>query len=292
VPQLTGFVKRHALVLGIALMFLLTWPIDLAHSGRLPLQVPFLVYLFLGWGFVAASLIMTGATLGKAGVVTLLKRFLIWRVGWRWLLVALLLYPSIMLAAVLINAAITQTPLDFTDVFAHKIFGASAYLPMFVVPFFLVDFVSNGEEIGWRGYVLPRLQARHSALIASLILGVVWGFWHLPKFLADDSSPFWLFMIRITASAVLYTWLFNNARGSLLLTTLFHASANTAGVFLPIANTAVGSNVNALVIQAALEVCAAIAVTLFAGPARLSRTQDKQTSTMPSELRHAHERTV
>ena len=84
-------------------------------------------------------------------------------------------------------------------------------------------------------------------------------------------------MIRITASAVLYTWLFNNARGSLLLTTLFHASANTAGVFLPIANTAVGSNVNALVIQAALEVCAAIAVTLFAGPARLSRTQDKQT---------------
>jgi len=290
--SLTEFAKRHSLVLGIGLMFLLTWPIDLANSGRLPFKVPFPVYLFLGWGFVAAALIMTALTHGRAGVVALLKRFLIWRVGWGWWLVALLLYPTVLFCAVLVNRGITGMPLDFSAVFAHRIFGASAFLPMFIVPFFFVDAISNGEEIGWRGYVLPRLQARHSALIASLILGVVWGFWHLPKFLADDSSPFWLFMIRITASAVLYTWLFNNTRGSLLLTTLFHASANTAGVFLPIANTAVGSNVNALVIQAALEVCAAIAVTLFAGPARLSRTQDKQTSTMPSELRHAHERTV
>ncbi len=271
------FVKRHALPIGIGLMFLLTWPIDLAHSGVLQLQIPFIVYLFLGWGFVVAALAMTALTLGRPGVVALLKRFLIWRVGWRWLLVALLLYPSILLGAVLINTAITQTPLDFTEVFAHRIFGASAYLPMFIVPFFLVDAISNGEEIGWRGYVLPRLQARHSALVASLILGVVWGFWHLPKFLAaDNTSPFWLFMIRITASAVLYTWLFNNTRGSLLMTTMFHASANTAGVFLPIANTAVGANVNALIIQAALEILAAIAVTLLAGPARLSRTHDKQ----------------
>jgi uncharacterized protein len=270
------FVKRHSLPIGIGLMFMLTWPIDLAHAGHLQLQIPFVVYLFLGWGFVIASVAMTGFTLGNAGVVALLKRFLIWRVGWSWLVIALFLYPSILLAAVLINAAITETPLDFSGVFAHRIFGASAYLPMFIVPFFLVDAISNGEEIGWRGYVLPRLQVRHSALVASLILGVVWGFWHLPKFLGDDSSPFWLFMIRTTAAAVLYTWLFNNTRGSLLMTTLFHASANTAGVFLPIANTAVSSNVNALIIQAGLEVFAAIAVTLIAGTDRLSRTQAKQ----------------
>jgi uncharacterized protein len=270
-------VKRHALILGIALMFLLTWPIDLAHSGRLPLQVPFLVYLMLGWGFVAAALIMTAVTLGKAGVVALLKRFLIWRVGLRWHLVALLLYPAILFSAVLINAFVSQTPLDFSDVFAHKIFGASAYLPMFIVPFFLVDFVCNGEEIGWRGYVLPRLQANHSALAASLILGVIWGLWHLPKFLApDNTSPFWLFMIRTIAAAVVYTWVYNNTRGSLLLTTMLHAAANTAGVFLPIANTAIGSNVNTLVIQVILEVCGAIGVTAFAGADRLSRSQPKQ----------------
>jgi hypothetical protein len=55
----TGFLKRHSLVIGILLMFALTWPIDLANSGILSIQFPFMVYLFLGWGFIFASLIMT-----------------------------------------------------------------------------------------------------------------------------------------------------------------------------------------------------------------------------------------
>lgn len=81
------FVKRHSLPIGIGLMFLLTWPIDLAHAGYLQLQIPFVVYLFLGWGFVIAAIAMTAFTLGKSGVVALLKRFLIWRVGGAWLAV-------------------------------------------------------------------------------------------------------------------------------------------------------------------------------------------------------------
>ncbi|HET7142528.1 MAG TPA: hypothetical protein VFI68_00800, partial [Anaerolineales bacterium] len=68
----TGFLKRYSLPIGILLMFLLTWPIDLANSEVLPFQFPFLVYLFLGWGFIFASLIMTGLTLGKEAVITLL----------------------------------------------------------------------------------------------------------------------------------------------------------------------------------------------------------------------------
>ena len=74
------FLKRHSLVIGILLMFALTWPIDLANGGLLPFKVPFTLYLFLGWGFGVASVIMTGLTLGKAGVVALLKRYLQWRV--------------------------------------------------------------------------------------------------------------------------------------------------------------------------------------------------------------------
>jgi membrane protease YdiL (CAAX protease family) len=277
---LTEFAKRHSLVLGIGLMFLLTWPIDLANSGRLPFKVPFPVYLFLGWGFVAAALIMTALTHGRAGVVALLKRFLIWRVGWGWWLVALLLYPTVLFCAVLVNRGITGMPLDFSAVFAHRIFGASAFLPMFIVPFFFVDAISNGEEIGWRGYVLPRFQASHSALAASLIVGVIWALWHLPKFLApDNTSPFWLFMIRTISASVVYAWVYNNTRGSLLMTTMLHAAANTAGVFLPIANTAVGSNVDALVIQVILEVCLAIGVTVYSGAERLSRSEPKQTQT-------------
>lgn len=278
--QSAEFLRQHSLVAGIVLMFLLTWPIDLAYSGVLPFQVPLPVALLVGYGFVFAALIMTGLTLGRDAVIALLKRFLIWRVRWTWYLVALLLLPALTFAGVLINAALTQTPMDFSTVFAHRIFGPSANLPLLVLPFLLFDAITNGEEIGWRGYVLPRLQARYSALVSSLILGVIWGLWHIPKFLApgNTSSLAW-FLVEIMAHAVLYTWLFNNTRGSLLLVTLFHAASNTAGVFLPTANTQTGSNQNALIIQIALEILVVAVITLTAGPARLSRTEPVQVQT-------------
>jgi membrane protease YdiL (CAAX protease family) len=272
---LIQFLKRHALLAGIELMFLLTWPIDLANSGLLPFQVPFPVYITLGWGFIFASLIMTGLTLGRGAVITLLKRFLIWRVNWKWYLAAFLLLPAIIGCAVLLNAALTRQPLDFSSVYARNIFGPSASLPVLILPYLLFDAITNGEEMGWRGYVLPRLQAKRSALASSLILGLVWGFWHLPKYLAPwNTASFASFMVGILAKAVLYTWLYNNTRGSLLLTTIFHAASNTAAVFLPVATTAGESNIGPLAIAVALEVLAAILVVFAAGPARLSRTEE------------------
>lgn len=275
--QTKEFLKRNSLGIGIIMMFLFTWPIDLANSGVLPVKVPFAVYIILGWGFIFASLIMTGLTLGRGGVITLAKRFLIWRVEWKWYLTAFLLLPMIFASAVLLKAALTQSSTDFSAVAAHMIFGASANLPAYILPFFIFDFLTNGEEMGWRGYVLPRLQAKHSALVSSLILGVVWGFWHLPKYLApDNSSSFALGMVKILAEAVLYTWLFNNTKGSLLLTTIMHAAGNTAGVFLPMSTTISGSNTDTLIIVIAIEVLTAIIVTVLTGPPRLSRTEAMQ----------------
>jgi membrane protease YdiL (CAAX protease family) len=269
---LTEFLRRHSLIIGIALMFLLTWPIDLSNSGVLPFKLPFALYIMLGWGFIVAALTMTGLTQGRHGVSALLKRFLIWRVGWPWYLVALLLLPAITLLAVVLNAALTQSALDFSSVFAYKIFGPSANLPLFVLPFLLFDAITNGEEMGWRGYVLPRLQAKHSALLASLLVGVIWGLWHWPKFLAPGpTSLFALFVVDTTAKAVLYTWLYNNTRGSLLLVTLFHAAGNTAGAFLPVANTVTAENTSTLLLVLVLEILAAALVTVVAGPARLVR---------------------
>lgn len=275
--QFTGFLKRHALVIGIVLMFALTWPIDLANSGVLPFQFPFIVYILLGWGFGVASVIMTWLTLGKEGVLALLKRFLIWRVGWKWYPVAFLLIPSMQFASVLLSALVRQTPVDFSTVFAYKIFGPSVNLVLLIVPFFLFDAIANGEEIGWRGYVLPRLQARYSALVASLIVGVIWGFWHLPKYLSHwDTITFVIFMAATVARTVLYTWLYNNTKGSLLLTTLFHASSNTGGIMLPVANTAADGDIIASLIQLLLEVAVVVVVIVTAGAARLSRTEPKQ----------------
>jgi membrane protease YdiL (CAAX protease family) len=280
IKPFTELLKRHSLVIGIGLMFLFTWPIDLANSNVLPFRVPFAVAITLGWGFIFASLIMTGLTLGKGAVITLLKRFLIWRVGWQWYLAAFVMYPAIFVGAVLLNAASFQAPIDFSTVMAHKIFGTSASLPLFIVPFFIFDALTNGEEMGWRGYVLPRLQAKHSALLASLILGAVWGFWHLPKYLAPGSTgSFAVGTMKVFADAILYTWLYNSTRGSLLLTTIFHAAGNTAGVFLPIANTTSGSNMGVLIIAIVIEILVAIVVTVVSGPERLSRTEPRQTQT-------------
>jgi CAAX protease family protein len=252
-------------------MFMLTWPIDLANSGVLSFQVPLVVAVFVGYGLVFASLIMTGMTLGKDGVIALLKRFLIWRVGWEWYLVAFLLIPAISLIGIFLNAGLNQTPVDFSTVLAYEIFGRSANLPLLIVPFFLFDAIANGEEIGWRGYVLPRLQVKYTALASSLILGVTWGVWHLPKFLSHwNTVSFAWFMVDVLAKAVLLTWIYNNTEGSLLLVTLFHASFNTAGVLLPIASTVSDSNFSARIVVDLLEITAAVVVVIFAGARRLS----------------------
>ena len=280
--QLTDFLKRHSLVIGIMLMFLLTWPIDLANAGVMPFQVPFIVYIFLGWGFIVAALVMTGLTLGKNGILALLKRYLIWRVDVKWYLVAFFLIPALSFLAILLNAAFTKTPIDFSTVLAYEIFGPSANLLLLIVPFFLFDAIANGEELGWRGYVLPRLQAKYNALTATLILAVIWAAWHIPKFVTHwDTGTFLWFTVDVIAKSILLTWMFNNTRGSMLLVTLFHASFNTSGVLLPIANNMTDANINMRAIIGILEILAAAIVVLYAGTARLSRTEPMQIQEQP-----------
>lgn len=275
--SLNEFLNRHSIIAGIVLIFAFTWPIDLANSGLLPFQVPYTISLTFGWGIGIAALLMTSLTLGKRGVLTLLKRFLIWHVGWKWCLTALFLFPVVFMIAVLLNAAWNQTSIDFSGVFAHKVFGPYANLPTLILPFFLFDLITNGEEMGWRGYVLPRLQAKYSAVVSSLILGVIWAFWHLPKYLApDNTGSFMLMLIKVLADAVIYTWVYNNTKGSLLLTSILHAAGNTAGVFLPMANTQSGEHMDVYITAIVLLALTATVVTLFTGTNRLSRIEEKQ----------------
>jgi uncharacterized protein len=271
------FLKRHSLIFGIFLMFLLTWPIDLSNAGVLPFQVPFVVYIFLGWGFIFASLIMTWLTLGRQAVITLLQRYLIWRVDWKWYLIALFLIPILSYLAISLNAVFTKTQIDYSSALAYDIFGPSINVVLIIVPFFLFDAIANGEEMGWRGYVLPRLQTKYSALTASLILGIIWSFWHLPKFVTHwDSVTFLWFIVDEIAKAILMTWMYNNTKGSLLLVTLFHASFNATGMALPVANNLTDTNMNLRAMISILEIIAAAVVVLYAGAERLSRTEPKQ----------------
>ena len=243
---ITAFLKRHSFSMGILMMFAFTWPIALADADLLPFRVPFIIGLFVGWGIIFATLLMTGLTQGRMGVTALLKRYLLWRVGWKWYLAALFLSPFLMFGGVYLYAALTGIAPDYDMVMIYQVFGRNASWLLLVGVWLIYEILTNGEEIGWRGYVLPRLQAQHSALTSSLILGVIWGLWHLPRFLTDfDPVRFGWFMVHILAQTIIYTWLFNNTRGSLLLVTLYHACANTAGMFAPIANTVTGGNMGA-----------------------------------------------
>jgi membrane protease YdiL (CAAX protease family) len=181
-------------------------------------------------------------------------------------------------ASVLLTAWLTGVPADFGNIVVYQVVPLAMNVLLLIVFWFLFEVITNGEEIGWRGYVLPRLQAKYNALVASLIVGVIWGAWHLPKFWgvgASSERSFTWFVVAHIALAVLYTWLYNNTRGSLLLVTIFHASGNTAGAFLPISFAATGGFMPNIMIL--LYILAAIIVTILAGPERLSQTEQMQT---------------
>lgn len=274
--QSNGFLKRHALVIGTILMFVLTWPTMLGSSGLIPFKPPFVLGLFAGWGIILASLLMTWLTLGRAAVGELLRRYLMWRVVWKWYL-ALLLVPLVMLLSVYLAAALTGMAPDFSQANVERIRPEGLSRLAFLIPFFLTDVISNGEEIGWRGYVLPRLQSRWGALAASLITGVIWAVWHIPLLLNHwDWGYFGLFVLDTTLKSVLLAWIYNGTRGSLLLVVLAHAAWNTAGIYLPLSNTLSSGGLGAFAAQAAIEVLLVIVIVGRTGAENLSRSQPRQ----------------
>ena len=280
----TLLLKRHSLIIGTLLMFLYTWTIDLSNSGVMPFKVPFVVGLTVGWGFIFVSLFMTRLTLGKEAMATLFKRFFLWRVSWKWYLAAIVLLPALQFVSVLLTAWLTEVPVDFSHPMVRDLVPVSAPLFALVIPWLIFEILTNGEEMGWRGYVLPRLQTKYNALTASLVLGVIWSVWHLPKFFGTGTSggrSFFWFTVFCMAASVLYTWMYNNTSGSLLLVTLFHAANNTAGMFLPVSFAVAGGILSNL--MTVLYVTTAIVVTIVAGPERLSRTHEKQVQGSPCE---------
>ncbi len=119
--------------------------------------------------------------------------------------------------------------------------------PLAVVITFLVILVMGGalgEEMGWRGYALPKLQDLYSPLVASLVLGVIWSLWHAPLFFMEgtvqSNIPWWQFGLQNTLMAFYYTWLYNRSKGNLTLMIVFHAVANTTAAIFPYWQTDLG----------------------------------------------------
>jgi membrane protease YdiL (CAAX protease family) len=233
-----GLLARHPLLFFFLIAFAGSWlfflPLALSENGVgiLPFNIPLVaipVGVFLG-PFLS-GFVMTGVTEGRAGIGRLLRRIVRWRVGLRWYLFALIVYPAI----VVLGALVLPGALSSFQGLSPTI--VTAYLYFFAYVFFIGGGLN--EEPGWRGFALPRLQRLHGPLVGSLILGPLWGAWHTPLLWVSiwgtppTISTIGTYVFAITCGTIIITWVFNNTKGSVLMAILVHSSNNTINVILP-----------------------------------------------------------
>lgn len=169
-----------------------------------------------------AAYIISGGLSSIEGIKNLLSKLYIWKVGLRWYLLVLILIPLIFIFSRII--------LNIANGFPNELQFSGLGFIIFFVFVFLFGGPLN-EEPGWRGFALPRLQNFYSPLIASIILALIWAFWHFPLHLLGFYSggyvePFILRIITTIPMTIIITWVYINTRGSLLLVILTHTSEN------------------------------------------------------------------
>jgi uncharacterized protein len=270
----SSVLRRHTVATFFVLTYGLAWALWLPLvilQARAPAALGFILALLGSLMPSAVAIVLVARLHGRAEVGRLLRRLLMGRVGIFW-------YAAIL----------ALTALMVFAVWVSTLFGAPAPIVVATIPAVIVTFLFSifpgsavGEELGWRGFALPRLQGRRSALAASLIVGSVWGAYHFPLFLfGNPSRPLALFLpfaISCAIMSIFYTWMYNGTRGSLLIAVLLHATTN-----LPL--TVVYTPLQEQVLPAfwtlnAMLALAAVVLTARTGAATLSRSQPKQTAT-------------
>ncbi len=220
----------RSLVAFVALTYLATWSLWIATSLLLASEPSSLANLTSISGFVlllgtiAPALVALGLTAhdeGQAGVGALLSRMAILPAQLRWYVFAVGFMAAVKLGVVFLYR---------TVIGAWPTVGATPWYIMAVATVVSTP-VQAGEEVGWRGYALPRLARRFGLPMASLLLGVIWAAWHLPLFFipgANSAESFPMYVPAVTAISVVMAWLYWRTNGSLLLTMLMHAAINNS----------------------------------------------------------------
>ena len=244
---ITRFITTHPVFTYFALAFAISWAgfVLVVGPGGFPgtgsqfdALLPFVASAMLA-GPAVAGLLLTGLVSGKAGLRELLSRLLRWRVGARWYVVALLTAP-VLAAAALFACSLTSPIFTAQSQAAILLAGITAGLTTVL------------EEVGWTGFAVPRLRRRYGVVATGLIVGALWGAWHLLQGLwvggtYAGSLPVAVFvplsffagMAQLTAYRVLMVWVYDRTE-SLLVAALMHASltASTIFVFTPAATGA------------------------------------------------------
>lgn len=259
-------VGRRPVVAFFALTYLFSWtawaPL-VASGGTAGVRTTLLV-LVGGFGPAASALVVTWAA--GDSVRAWAGQILRWRVPVRYWAAALLLPAGFVGAAGALDVLVLGGTLDPVPL------ASLATYPLTLAFVFLVG--GGNEEPGWRGFALPRLQAGHSALVASLVVGLGWLVWHLPLFAVPGSAqaalPLPFYAVAVVAESVVFTWLYNGTGGSVLLAVVLHASVNNAPDFYLAGGPTAITTARGYGLVTVVVVVIAVAIVAVHGPERLA----------------------
>lgn len=221
---LSYFILTFALMIGgaVASFFL---KISIFSPGN-PSIIAFLLWFVMVFSPSISAAVITGINYGKQGLKELFSGFIRVKVSWVWYLAAIVLLFGPFIAIMLINCSN-----------GASIFGSSPAASTFFA-FFIYNFFSGpaSEELGWRGFALPRMLKKFNAITATLLQGAIWVAWHIPLVLVPESSQttaFWpVYITLILVVNIILNWLWVNAKGSLFITVLAHFSFNFGSVLV------------------------------------------------------------
>src|SRR5215203_7413232 len=282
ISYLGSLIRRYPLISFFVLAFVLSWwPWILYSFDLVPNPI-------VGFGPFLAALLVLALTEGRSGVGGLVRRMVRWRVGLRWYAAALVLPIVVTLTAAALNVLLLGARPSSS---AAELGGWSSFITTFFLWLLIPGLAGTWEEPGFRGYALPRLQAGRSALVASLILGVLWAFWHSPFVATGEDIWVDAFLFPIIWSPV-YAWLFNNASGSVLIVMLFHNMNNSFSSGFVDQMFSGADSVNQAWLRLALWGLVAIVVVVVYGSQHLSREHLKQEEPVRPEVSTASPRVV
>ncbi|TXT57531.1 MAG: conserved membrane protein of unknown function [Candidatus Thorarchaeota archaeon] len=223
------------------------------------LSSPFNIAAF---GPLVAAILLVVKENGLKGIKNLLKKGIMVDFAKKWVLPMFLLYPAIFLVSMLVGIPFGFSP-DL-EILAHP--------EVITIGFFVILLTAGPlqEEFGWRGYAVPKLQEQYNAIVTSFIVGVAWALWHFPLFFlpspGDGSAfyydqPVWIMVISVIFSSILFTWIYNNTKGSVFATLMLHTSLNwILWVFLPLQSFEVAFSSTIII------VLIAVAISIYYGP--------------------------
>lgn len=246
------------LVRFLLLAFVLSWIVWLPLWWWDPPDAIGEILLILGtFGPSTAAVLVLASESGWRRLGAKLRPLWQWRLPTSWWLLVLVAPPAVILAAIGLAGLFGVPPGEWQD-------PGQLYL---IVPVFVYIAVLGGplgEELGWRGFAFPRLQRRFTPTVGAVLLGLIWGLWHIPLFniegtVQQDIPPL-AFLAQVTATSVIFGWLWNRTR-SLPAVIALHASVNTSVGLLPVLPDQAGS---AAVLWSAVSLAAAGAIALIA----------------------------